>query len=118
MRYMTNELKSVEVGQTVCNERNERGKLCNGHLKQIRMREETGVNHLKGEDVTYQCQLCKTSYRGAPMGHLRDPFKQKRFIEKQLAAILKAAGGTLPVFRRSDRPVASTPKDEKERDAQ
>ena len=28
--------KRFATGQTVCNEKNEKGKLCNGHLKQLR----------------------------------------------------------------------------------
>jgi hypothetical protein len=32
------------------------------------------------------------------MGHVRDPRKQQRYVERDLAAILQAAGGTLPAY--------------------
>jgi hypothetical protein len=35
---------------------------------------------------------------GPPMGHVRDPRKQARYVERDLAAILQAAGGTLPAY--------------------
>jgi len=99
--------KKFAVGQTVCNERNEKGKLCNGHLKQLRTGGEEAKEHLGGSDALYQCQTCGALYTGPPLGHLRDPQKQSRFVQKELAAILQAAGGTLPVFTKS---AASAPK--------
>ena len=35
---------------------------------------------------------------GPPMGHVRDARKQTRYVERDLAAILQAAGGTLPAY--------------------
>jgi len=99
--------KKFMVGQTVCNERNEKGKLCNGHLKQLRTGGEEAKEHLRGSDALYQCQTCGALYAGPPLGHLRDPQKQSRFVQKELAAILQAAGGTLPVFTK---PAAGAPK--------
>ena len=85
-------------GQTVCNVKNEKGKLCNGHLKQKQTGGEAAATHLRGDDVLSQCQSCGALYMGPPLGHLRDPDKQQRFIEKDLTAILRAAGGTLPFY--------------------
>jgi hypothetical protein len=84
-------------GQTVCNERNEKGKLCNGHLKELNTQHPSRV-HLRGDDTLHRCQACGALYMGPPMGHVRDPRKQSRYVERDLAAILQAAGGTLPAY--------------------
>jgi hypothetical protein len=42
---------------------------------------------------------------GPPLGHVRDPYKQRRFVEAELQALLQAAGGTLPVIKRDERGV-------------
>jgi hypothetical protein len=84
-------------GQTVCNEKNEKGKLCNGHLKQMSTQHASQV-HLRGDDSLYKCQTCGALYMGPPQGHVRDTRKQTRFVERELAAILQAAGGTLPAY--------------------
>src|SRR5215218_8908951 len=84
-------------GQTVCNEKNEKGKLCNGHLKELNTQHPSRV-HLRGDDTLYRCQACGALYMGPPMGHVRDTRKQTRYVERDLAAILSAAGGTLPVY--------------------
>src|SRR5690349_12058578 len=39
---------------------------------------------------------------GPPLGHVRDPYKQRRFVEAELQALLQAAGGTLPVIKRDE----------------
>lgn len=93
--------KRFAKGQTVCNEKNAKGKLCNGHLKQTSPANENALEHLRGEDIPYKCQTCGTLYLGPPLGHLRDPRKQMRFVEKELVDILNAAGGTLPAFKRN-----------------
>ncbi len=95
--------KKITSAQTVCNEKNEKGKLCNGHLKQLRTGGEEAEKHLRGDDVLFKCQTCGTLYMGPPLGHVRDPEKQSRFVEKELTAILRAAGGTLPAFKKSER---------------
>src|SRR5215470_10712712 len=92
--------KRIVNAQTVCNEKNEKGKLCNGHLKQLRTAGEPAEIHLRGDDVLYKCQTCGTLYMGPPLGHVRDPYKQHRFVEAELQALLQAAGGTLPVIKR------------------
>jgi len=84
-------------GQTVCNEKNEKGKLCNGHLKELNTQHPSRV-HLRGDDTLYRCQACGALYMGPPMGHVRDTRKQTRYVERDLAAILQAAGGTLPAY--------------------
>lgn len=90
-------------GQTVCNEKNEKGKLCSGHLKQLHTGGEEAKKHLRGDDVLFKCQTCGALYMGPPLGHVRDPEKQSRFVEKDLMAILQAAGGTLPFFSKSKK---------------
>jgi hypothetical protein len=90
-------------GQTVCNEKNEKGKLCNGHLKQLHTQHPSAV-FLRGDDMLHGCQTCGALYMGPPMGHVRDTNKQSRYVERDLAAILRAAGGTLPAY---DYPAAA-----------
>ena len=93
--------KKITNAQTVCNEKNEKGKLCNGHLKQLRTGGEEAEKHLRGDDVLFKCQTCGTLYMGPPLGHVRDPQKQSRFVEKELTALLQAAGGTLPAIKKN-----------------
>src|SRR6201988_3404226 len=97
--------KRITNAQTVCNEKNEKGNLCNGHLKQLRTAGEPAEIHLRGDDVLFKCQRCGTLYMGPPLGHVRDPYKQSRFVEAELQALLQAAGGTLPVIKKDDRGV-------------
>jgi hypothetical protein len=93
--------KQIVNAQTVCNEKNEKGKLCNGHLKQLRTGGEEAEVHSRGDDVLFKCQSCGTLYVGPPLGHVRDPQKQRRVVETELAALLQAAGGSLPAFKKS-----------------
>ncbi len=97
--------KRITNAQTVCNQKNEKGKLCNGHLKQLRTAGEAAEIHLRGDDVLFKCQTCGTLYMGPPLGHVRDPHKQSRFVEAELSALLQAAGGTLPVIKKDERGV-------------
>ena len=97
--------KEITNAQTVCNQKNEKGKLCNGHLKQLRTAGEAAEIHLRGDDVLFKCQTCGTYYMGPPLGHVRDPYKQSRFVEAELSALLQAAGGTLPVIKKDGRGV-------------
>lgn len=97
--------KKITNAQTVCNEKNAKGKLCNGHLKQLRTGGEEAEKHLRGDDVLFKCQSCGTLYMGPPLGHVRDPDKQARFVEKELMAILQAAGGTLPAIIKNEKGV-------------
>jgi len=95
--------KRITNAQTVCNEKNAKGKLCNGHLKQLRTAGEPSQVHLRGDDVLSKCQTCGTLYMGPPLGHVRDPNKQVRFVENELTALLQAAGGTLPVIKKDEQ---------------
>ncbi len=97
--------KRITNAQTVCNEKNAKGKLCNGHLKQLRTAGEAAEIHLRGDDVLFKCQTCGTLYMGPPLGHVRDPHKQSRFVEAELSALLQAAGGTMPVIKKDERGV-------------
>jgi hypothetical protein len=89
--------KRFAPGQTVCNEKNEKGKLCNGHLKELNTQHPARA-FLRGDDTLHRCQACGALYTGPPMGHVRDASKQTRYVERDLAAILSAAGGTLPAY--------------------
>ena len=95
--------KPIVNAQTVCNERNEKKKLCNGHLKQLRTGGQGAEKHLRGDDALFKCQTCGTLYMGPPLGHLRDPDKQSRFVERELTDLLLAAGGTMPVIIKNDK---------------
>src|SRR5918998_1207771 len=95
--------KRFEKGQTVCNEKNEKGKLCNGHLKQVSPIREDARKHMRGDDLLYRCQTCGALYMGPPLGHVRDPRKQARYVQSELVDILEAAGGTLPAFKKTAR---------------
>src|SRR5207245_633142 len=97
--------KRITNAQPVCNERNEKNKLCNGHLKQLKTAGEPAEVHLRGDDVLFKCQICGTLYMGPPLGHVRDPEKQRRFVEAELSALLQAAGGTLPVIKKNEKGV-------------
>ena len=97
--------KRITNAQTVCNERNEKNKLCNGHLKQLKTAGEPAEVHLRGDDVLYKCSLCGTLYMGPPLGHVRDPEKQTRFVEAELSALLQAAGGTMPIIQKNEKGV-------------
>src|SRR5712671_1525849 len=97
--------KRITNAQTVCNERNEKNKLCNGHLKQLKTAGELAEVHLRGDDVLSKCQICGRLYMGPPLGHVRDPEKQSRFVEAELSALLQAAGGTLPVIEKNEKGV-------------
>ena len=82
--------KRITNAQTVCNEKNAKGKLCNGHLKQLGTAGEAAEVHLRGDDVLSKCQTCGTYYMGPPLGHVRDPNKQVRFVEAELCCRLRA----------------------------
>ena len=97
--------KPITNAQTVCNEKNAKNKPCWGHLKQLRTAGEPAEIHLRGDDVLFKCQTCGTLYMGPPLGHVRDPYKQRRFVEAELSALLQAAGGTLPVIKKNERGV-------------
>src|ERR1700730_9566107 len=97
--------KRITNAQTVCNERNEKNKLCNGHLKQLKTAGELAEVHLRGDELLLKIQICGTLYMGPPLGHVRDPDKQSRFVEAELSALLQAAGGTLPVIEKNEKGV-------------
>src|SRR5215203_2269184 len=58
--------RKIVNAQTVCNVKNEKGKLCNGHLKQLLTGGEEAEVHLRGDDVLFKCQSCGTLYMGPP----------------------------------------------------
>lgn len=108
--------KKITNAQTVCNEKNEKGKLCNGFLKQTNTGGQPAARHLKGDDVLFKCHLCGTLYMGPPLGHLRDAKKQTRFVQNELTALLQAAGGTLPEIIKDERGVYVLKNDPKRKE--
>jgi hypothetical protein len=96
--------KRITNAQTVCNQINAKGKSCNGFIKQTTIGEDA-KKHLRGDDCFYRCQTCSTIYVGPPLGHMRDPEKQKTFVQKELTDLLEAAGGTMPVIVQNERGV-------------
>lgn len=98
--------KKITNAQTVCNEKNEKGKYCNGSLKQINTGNQSAAEHLRGDDVLFKCNACGMLYMGPPLGHLRDVKKQSRYVQNELTALLQAAeGGTLPEIVKDERGV-------------
>ncbi len=71
--------KPMKAGQTVCNQRDEKGKLCAGPLKRIPQEGYRSYHEIEGLEVIYRCGKCLTLYQGPPIGHLRDP-RMGRFI--------------------------------------
>jgi hypothetical protein len=70
----TSEQRPIPIlpGQTVCNRKDAKGKLCAGPLKK---RPEPGYRsktELEGDPVIYRCGRCNTLYVGPPQGFLRD----------------------------------------------
>src|SRR6266542_2054450 len=80
--------KRITNAQTVCNERNEKNKLCNGHLKQLKTAGEPAEVHLRGDDVLFKCQICGTLYMGPPFGHVRDPENRSLFVDAERSGLL------------------------------
>src|SRR6185436_10872481 len=72
---------------------------------QLKTAGEASEVHLRGDDVLFKCQICGTFYMGPPLGHVRDPEKQIRFVEAELSALLQDAGGTLPVIKKNEKGV-------------
>ncbi len=71
--------KPMKPGQTVCNQRDEKGKLCAGPLKRVPREGYRSTHEIEGLEVLYRCGKCLTLYQGPPIGHLRDP-RMARFI--------------------------------------
>ena len=73
------ELKTLRPGQTVCNERDEKGKLCAGPLKRRPDPKYRSGTELEGSEVIHRCGRCYALYSGPPFGFLRDPV-MTRFV--------------------------------------
>ena len=48
---------------------------------------------------------------GPPLGHMRDPEKQRKFVQKELTDLLEAAGGTMPTIVKNERGVYTLAQD-------
>lgn len=65
--------KPMKPGQTVCNQRDEKGKLCAGPLKRLPKEGYRSKEEIEGAEGVYRCGKCLTLYQGPPLGYLRDP---------------------------------------------
>lgn len=65
-------VKQMKQGQTVCNEKDAKGKLCAGPLKRLPGPDYRSGQEIEGAPVTYRCGRCLALYQGPPLGHLRD----------------------------------------------
>src|SRR5438105_13217082 len=76
--------KRITNAQTVCNERNEKNKLCNGHLKQLKTAGESAEVQLRGDDVLFKCHAGGTLYMGRRMRHGAAQTTHKRCDDAEL----------------------------------
>lgn len=65
MESTTIKIKEKKPGQRACDEKDEKGKLCVGHLKRWDTPTEDVVKQF-GKDEIYRCERCHTLYRPAP----------------------------------------------------
>ena len=66
MSAETIKIKDKKPGQRACDERDQKGKLCVGHLKRWYTPTEEVVRALGKDAEIYRCERCKTLYRPAP----------------------------------------------------
>lgn len=93
----------VRPGQRSCNEKNEKGKLCNGHLKRwfyktdVKEKACGDVEKALGPDAElYRCEFCKTLY----LPHPEDPRGQNVAGKGQLSDF----GLTIPPKDKEPQP--------------
>jgi hypothetical protein len=58
-------LKEKKAGQRACDEKDEKGRLCVGHLKRWYTPDEAVVGELGRDAEVYRCERCHTLYRRA-----------------------------------------------------
>ena len=75
--------KVMKPGQTVCNRRDEKGKLCAGPIKRLPSERYRSVSELEGTPITYRCGKCQMLYQGPPLGYLRDQRMSKFVLSAQ-----------------------------------
>jgi hypothetical protein len=71
--------RELKQGQTVCNRKDEKGKLCAGPLKRQPRADYRSQAELEGQPGIYRCGHCYMLYTGPPLGYLRDP-EMERFV--------------------------------------
>lgn len=74
---------NLKPGQTVCNRKDEKGKLCAGPLKLRPVPKYRSKRELEGADVNYRCGRCYALYVGPPAGFLRDERMSRFVMDKQ-----------------------------------
>lgn len=65
------EIKPLGEDQTVCNEKNEKGQLCTGHLKRMMDGGAEVRALLARKQTVLRCQKCGQMYVGEPLLQLR-----------------------------------------------
>ena len=82
---MSEEAKPIPVtpGQTVCNRKDVKGKLCAGPLKKRPVADYRSKTELEGDPVVYRCGRCYTLFVGPPQGFLRDERMESFVMSEQ-----------------------------------
>jgi len=82
---MSDETRPIPIkpGQTVCNRRDAKGKICAGPLKKRPVTGYKSKKELAGDPVVYRCGRCYTLYAGPPQGFLRDDRMQSFVMDEQ-----------------------------------
>ena len=58
-------IKEKKIGQRACDEKDDRGKFCVGHLKRWYTPSEEVIRALGKNTEIYRCERCRTLYRPA-----------------------------------------------------
>ncbi len=66
-------IKTRLLRQRACNEKNEKGKICAGHLKRWYLYGEEVAKQFGAEAELYRCEKCKTIYLPNPEETPRTP---------------------------------------------
>jgi hypothetical protein len=59
-------IKEKKPGQRACDEKDDKGKLCVGHLKRWSTPSEDVIEAVGRDADIYRCERCKTLYRPVP----------------------------------------------------
>jgi hypothetical protein len=59
-------VKDKKPGQRACDEKDEKGNLCVGHLKRWFTPDEAALKELGKDTEIYRCERCHTLYRPVP----------------------------------------------------
>jgi hypothetical protein len=75
----TGEYSALLPGQTVCTVKDEKGKNCQGHVKQWLTAPPEVIKKAASGNTIHRCQRCFTIYEGPPQEYLHpNPKKNKK----------------------------------------